>query len=263
LHVAVHGSRRTMTYSLTLNKGDRDREGEETVVGAVLLNALAENRGVVERVSLPLLLGEEVEVESSAVDPLSALLHGEIRAVCMDIDGRLRCDAPPPPALLPGSFNPLHEGHLELASVAARILGVPVAFELSVVNADKPPLSRADIEHRRRQFLWRAPLWLTHAPTFATKAELFPATTFVVGVDTAIRIVAPRFYHDSEDQMAAALERTRSLGCRFLVAGRVDGDGRFMCCEELSLPERFRDLFRGIPGGAFRCDVSSTQLRSS
>ena len=38
-HVAVHTHGRTTTHSLTLTKGARDREGEEAVLDAVLLNA--------------------------------------------------------------------------------------------------------------------------------------------------------------------------------------------------------------------------------
>jgi len=219
---------------------------------------------VAGRGAVPLLAGEEVQVERRpAGGPLAALHRGELSRVCQGPDGRLRADADRPSALLPGSFNPLHEGHCELAAAASRLLGAPVAFELSITNADKPPLSLAEVHYRRGQFPWRAPLWLTNAPTFAAKAELFPGTTFVVGVDTAVRIVAPRFYGGSEAQMTAALERLRVLGCRFLVAGRAGPDGHFTCCEELELPPTCRDLFRGIPAEVFRRDISSTQLRTA
>ncbi len=258
-HIAVHTGQGTATYSLTLSKGSRDREGEESVLDAVLLNALADHLGVAERLPVPLLPGEIIEAEPPTDGgPLAALLRGEVQAVCSDIDSRLRTDAPRPPLLLPGSFNPLHEGHCDLAATASQMLGQPVAFELTVANADKPPLSLEAVEHRRRQFLWQAPLWLTNAPTFAAKAELFPGTTFIVGADTAVRIVDPRFYQDSIEKMTAALRQLRERDCRFLVAGRLDKDGRFTCCEHLELPEEFRDLFTGI---TFRRDVSSTQLR--
>jgi hypothetical protein len=260
-HVAFHGGR-AVTYSLTLRKGERDREGEENVLRVVLLNGLAEYLSIAERLPLPLLPGEAVEIEPAPdTAVLAGLLRGESRAVCSDIDGRLRADALLPAALLPGSFNPLHHGHRELATVAGELLGVAVAFELTVVNADKAPLSPEAAEQRRRQFLWRAPLWLTSASTFVEKAAIFPGATFIVGADTAARIVAPRFYQDSEALMLAALARIRELGCRFLVAGRVDTDGNFTRCEDLALPAEFRDLFAGIPPEAFRHDVSSTDLR--
>ena len=53
------------------------------------------------------------------------------------------------------------------------------------------------------------------------------------------------------------------MGCRFLVAGRVDMEGRFIDCDALCLQEEFADLFEAIAETEFRLDVSSTMLRSS
>src|SRR5215831_19303711 len=86
-----------------------------------------------------------------------------------------------PQALLPGSFCPLHHGHTTLAAVAAARLGVPVHFELSVTNVDKPELPREEIERRVSQFAEVAPVWITRAATFEAKAALFPGVAFVVG----------------------------------------------------------------------------------
>ena len=47
--------------------------------------------------------------------------------------------------MLPGSFNPLHNGHLRMASVAERRLGRRVEFELSVTNVDKSTLDVAEL----------------------------------------------------------------------------------------------------------------------
>ena len=71
-----------------------------------------------------------------------------------------------------------------------------------MVNADKPPLADEEVRRRLTQFVWRAPVWLTRAPTYTEKAELFPDCVFVIGADTATRIVQPRFYGDSEERMA-------------------------------------------------------------
>jgi hypothetical protein len=261
-HLCVDAGERTVALSLTLAKEARDRAGEEEVLDRTLLNALAEAFGLAERVAVPLLPGEQIVTEpAAATDALAALLAGEKSALCVEPDGRVREDGPRPALLLPGSFNPLHEGHCALAAVVARQTGAAAAFELTVVNADKPPLAAEEVRRRLTQFAWRAPVWLTRAPTFAQKADLFPGAAFVVGADTAARIVQPRFYGDSAERMAEALGAFRARGCRFLVAGRADARGHFVGPDQIDAPPAFRDLFTAIPESAFRLDVSSTELR--
>jgi nicotinic acid mononucleotide adenylyltransferase len=264
LHVATHSSLGSRVASLTLIKGARDREGEEAVVDAVLLNLLAEACGVSERLTLPLLPGEELQIQQLlARDAWSRFVTGEIASIAVEVDGRMRGDAERPSILLPGSFNPVHEGHWKLAEAAARMAGAKAAFELSITNVDKPPLPPEEIRRRADQFVWRAALWLTRAPTFVEKSALFPGACFVVGADTALRLVQPRYYQDSAERMTEALEAIRTRGCRFLVAGRVEASGRFLELEQLAIPEAFHDLFTAILETVCRVDLSSTQLRQS
>jgi len=195
-------------------------------------------------------------------DPIGALLgDGAVEFVCVDLDGAPGLDGRlEGVALLPGSFNPLHHGHEALASVASNLLGREVLFELSVVNVDKPPLTHAEVERRASQFARRWRLLLTRAPRFVEKARLFPGSAFVIGWDTAVRLVHPRYYQDSEAAMRAALDEMRDHGARFLVAGRAS-DGAFLTLEDADLPEAFADMFEGIPESLFRADISSTELR--
>lgn len=190
---------------------------------------------------------------------IQQLLQGHIHALCVEIDGRLNSFAAKPPALLAGSFNPVHQGHWLLAASAARLTGAPVAFELSVVNVDKPPLSQEEIRQRLNQFIWRTPLWLTRAPTFVEKSQLFPGAFFVVGADTAERILSSRYYQGCEDQLALALDQIRRLKCRFLVGGRENPDRHFLQLADLRIPDGYANLFHEIPD--FRHCSSSTALR--
>jgi hypothetical protein len=260
-HISVHGSDTATTYSVILRKGVRDREAEEAVVAAVVLNALAEAVGSSERITPGLQAGESVQVETAPADRLHALLRGEVSAIFAEVDGRLSLNAPPPQVLLPGAFNPIHQGHRRLAELAARMTGKPAAFELSIINVDKPPLAVEEIRRRLQQFTWHWPVWITRAPTFQEKASQFPGGVFIVGADTAERLVAPRYYADSEERMTEALEHIRQLGCRFIVAGREDGKGNFVGIEQLTVPASYRELFTGIPEAEFRVPLSSTALR--
>jgi hypothetical protein len=164
--------------------------------------------------------------------------------------------------LLSGSFNPLHRGHWELAQVASEITRKPAAFELSVINADKAPLTADEIRQRLHPFNWQTDVWLTRVARFVEKAKLFPNAIFAVGADTAERVVDPSYYNGDASQMHDALERIVELGCRFLVACRIDAHGDCQRLSDLCVPPGFADLFEEIPPERFRRDVSSTALRT-
>jgi len=184
-------------------------------------------------------------------------------AVCLEPDGTIRVADLRPAALLPGSFNPLHEGHRRLAEVAAQRLGKQVSFELSVLNVDKAPLDADEIHRRLDQFRGIAPVYLTRAPRFQQKAELFPGAVFVVGADTALRVISPRYYQDEPTDRNRALARIRAQGCRFLVAGRLNEARQFIHLTHLEVPAGYQDLFESLGETEFRADVSSTELRSA
>jgi nicotinamide mononucleotide (NMN) deamidase PncC len=262
-HLAFKTCREITTHSLTLIKDARDREGEEAVVARALLNGLAEATGVPVRVPMYLFSGEEIIRGSTADGPLSQFLGGQLSVLCLERDGRMNPRAPTSRFLLSGSFNPLHDGHSCLAEAASAATDEAVAYEMTVINADKPPLDDEEILRRLAQFEGKAPVWLTRAPTFAAKAQLFPGATFVVGSVTAARIVDPRFYDNSAERMRQELSAFSSAGCKFLVAGRCDGEGRFVGLEDLAIPEELHALFDGIPEHRFRHDISSTQLRAA
>jgi len=194
-------------------------------------------------------------------DLIDQLVAGALDRVTAWPDGTLARSSPPPRSVLPGSFNPLHDGHLLLARVAEEMTGAPVAFEISVTNVDKPPLAAGDVRARLAQFAGRARVELTRAPTFVEKSRLLPGVTFVVGADTAERLVAARYYGD-EARMIAALREMAEGGSRFLVAVRADGAGCLRSLADAAIPPAFAELFTAIPESRFRSDASSSAIRA-
>lgn len=196
-------------------------------------------------------------------DALGDLLAGRLPVVQLHAGQVTAVGAASPRVLLPGSFNPVHVGHRQLLQTACAAVGPGATggFELSVTNADKGVLPRHDVERRAAQFtLDGGMLVLTDAPLFVQKARLLPGTVFVVGVDTALRIVMPKYYGGSEEAMRDVLQSILDCGCSFLVAGRLM-DGVFIEPASVVAPPGLEGLFRSLP--AFRNDISSTQLRAA
>lgn len=130
----------------------------------------------------------------------------------------------------------------------------------------------------------------TGEPLFDGKARLFPGCWFVVGYDTAKRVLDPKYFGGTVSGVVVALAALREKGCRFVVAGREEeldkekekekeqegmgdeGDGgravfRTVADLEDHIPAMFRDgvspMFIGIPERLFRLNQSSTHIRES
>ena len=242
-YLAYQDAAATRVWTLALEKGTHSRAEEEDVVAGHALAALAFALGISPVPDLPC-------EEALAGTGLAELLRGERRVVASR-----RFDA-----VLPGAFNPLHDGHRAMRAHAAARLGRPVGYELSVANVDKPPLDYLDINPRLAQFQ-PDEVVVSNAPAFVEKARaLGGAVTFVVGADTITRIAEPRYYGD-RGRRDAALAELKDVGCTFLVYGRVDDDGAFETLADLSLPPALAALCEGVGAAEFRNDLSSTALR--
>ncbi len=263
-YIAVWQPDRLVEYGVHLNKGYRTRAGEENLVSHVILNALADALSLDRQLPLSLTEQDKVTVTTHHFGQATQrLAQGELNCFGVTADGRIRYKHMKPQALLSGSFNPLHDGHLELLQVSSRLLKHPVAFECAAKNVDKPAISPETMLQRIAQFAGRWPIYVTNAATYLEKARLFPNTVFIIGFDTAERILHPRYYQNSQKALHAALAEIAAQGCSFMVAGRKDRMGVFRNGEQLNVPEPFRTLFKTIPADAFRKDISSTELRAT
>jgi len=91
--------------------------------------------------------------------------------------------------------------------------------------------------------------------------------SFVLGTDTMVRIINPKYYGDSRENMLAALVDMKEKGVHFIVGGRLeqgtDDRPTFVNGEEevKSLPPDVREMFTLLTEEEFRLDISSTEVR--
>ena len=143
VHVAMQTAGASAAWSLELIKDRRTRPEEELLASRLILNAVAEAAGLVDRLSLDLLEGEQVQAVRIAAPPgwRRLLLAEQSTAGPLDRPDAAMAAAGGQRAIFPGAFNPLHDGHKGMARVAQEMLGMAVEHEISIFNVDKPPLA--------------------------------------------------------------------------------------------------------------------------
>jgi hypothetical protein len=160
------------------------------------------------------------------------------------------------PVLLPGSFDPCHEGHVMIADSVERHAGRRVVYAITANPVHKPSLRAVDLLDRVASIRAKdaRPVLLTRDdPLFIDKARQFPGAGIAFGVDAVLRMLDPSWGPD----VGEMLQTFRALGTGFYVVGRVV-NGRWTTIDDLAIPDAFRDLFQPIEG---RQDISSTALR--
>lgn len=169
-------------------------------------------------------------------------------------------------ALLPGSFNPIHQGHRAMAQLAhiESTINKPVVYVLTADSPHKPRLTTRELLSRvamfrreRSEHPETAVLFTQDDPLFIDKARQHPGSTFVIGADTAIRMLDPQWGPEIDPM----LQEFWRLGTVFYVFGR-EIDGVYVSAQDVitkHVPEQHRPLFHGMPHQM--APISSTELR--
>ncbi len=260
-HVAVQSFDATLELSVLLGKG-LTRQVQEGICRDLILHAIAETLGLLNDHPPDIELTRRRHHASPAWQALLRGVPGHART-----ESAIRQSTPPNTqtntqkidTLFPGTFNPLHHGHIALLDVAGDILGTRVFPEISIRNVDKPPLDYLEMQDRQAA-LGDYEVIFSNAPTFEEKSRLFPGVTFVVGLDTILRVADPGYYGNDARLRDQAVLNIAARGNKFLVFGRLR-QGQFETLGQVSLPNALRAICMEVSQAQCRVDVSSSELR--
>ena len=238
------------TVSCILDKGIRTRDAEENLVSAYIFMLIA------EACSIDFI--KPIHKESVDINIVNAskswikLINNEINFVSNHNNFT-------PELIFPGSFNPLHQGHIEMRELAEKRTGMQVTFEICIENAEKPPLTFHEMKRTIDQFSNNDSWVMTRHGRFSEKAKLFPNSVFIIGADTLVRIMDEKFYLNRRD-LISHIERFNDHNINFLVFGRKVKDS-FVTLDQVDVPKSIKSRFTGIDETGFRQDISSRSLR--
>lgn len=167
-------------------------------------------------------------------------------------------------AMMPGTFNPPHEGHFGLAKSFRHTYAKNVLFEIGTNPPHKTPPTVQELLQRAKMLKGYDVLFTKDIPKYIEKARAYPGMPLVLGADTLLRILDPKWGTEPQD----LIRELRSLRTKLYVAERLV-DGKLVDCDDIvdDLDDIFSDedmdkaywVIQNLEG---RWDVSSTELRN-
>lgn len=253
VHVALVDDHGALHEMVTLKKdsGEEARAGDDGVASSIAYMMLVRSRA------------DALDVEREVVVTDQELRSIFFKHPYFSQSGARFAEARDVSTFFPGSFHPLHEGH-QLMAAETEEHGDPVAYMICADSVHKTPLSVPEMLSRAAQFrLERLDgncgrvLFTQGDPLFVNKFKANPGSKFLMGVDTFIRMLDPKW----GPARAEVLESIKHNQIHVQVSDRVQGGITTRAADAI------RQLVPILQRGSFDIldqlppDVSSTELR--
>ncbi len=174
-------------------------------------------------------------------------------------DGKRMQDPPKKMVLYPGSYNPPHPGHLNVAQEVEHVTRLPVIFAVTADGPHKAPLKIQDLLKRARGLRGKNRLFTRGDALYIDKARRFMDTPIAMGADALRNMLDPKWGTDIKQMLVEFAQ----LGTRFYVSSRPEKDKILTMEDVLSASNQDADmlveLFKEIHGV---WDFSSTAERA-
>lgn len=165
---------------------------------------------------------------------------------------------------MPGSFNPIHDGHRDIAWKTGNLVGIQCCYMVTADSIHKKALivpemlDRVAIARLERYGIYQTAdiLFTQNDPLFIDKARNYPGCEFIIGYDTAARMLEPKW----GPEIVPMLHEFRKYKTKFYVCGRII-NGELKTIKDLNYPSYFSDLFIEVPNTG--TEHSSTKIREN
>jgi nicotinamide mononucleotide (NMN) deamidase PncC len=131
-------------------------------------------------------------------------------------------------ALMPGAFNPPHEGHYGAATAAMTDYNYKAVFEITANPPHKDALKVQELLQRAKLLLGQDRLFTQDLPLYLDKARKYSKRPFILGADAMVRMLDPKWGLDVNEMFNAFYD----LSTKLFVAGR-EVNGVMTTCDDI------------------------------
>ena len=142
-------------------------------------------------------------------------------------------------ALMPGAFNPPHEGHLGAANAAMTGYNYRAVFEVTANPPHKEALKVQELLQRAKLLQGQDRLFTKDLPYYLDKAKKYPKKPLILGADAMVRMLDPKWGIDASEMFSAFYD----LGTKLFVASR-EVDGFLTTCEDILIDIKAKFPFK-------------------